>query len=558
MTETIAIITGTFLIIILIAIIARVKFQEFKSICCPPIMDREQPMDDQRLKEILCKIGVQLTYANENEYTFNYQGGTFLLSYKPSITAADLIYPNFEEIAYQDFSTAATSANSMNLRYGGWTCYLLANTSGEKEKPISANMSYRVSLLGSEEEIIGMLCTVMQSVFPITREFSADFEKERRRDDDRDMSFLSSDFDNKVSFIRNKLVTSNGELQEQEQVEEGTLVIGSLLKLYEGVNIECMKSMRIVKGNEVERWDDVQKILEFDLQAYLKQTGADEAPAEVVVLLELERDSFIVSLNRAAGCTDKSLYYNMTMERTWYEVFHQQDSIFKQNLIEIRLTSANDDYWEAKYMIDEAKDKAKEGRYGDLTDVQQGILSFTNPTIQTDLYWGKKYFLANCHYQSLAYFRRIYNFCRSNWKELTDEQKGLYYEICFYMGFVYMDLKLREKAFYFLYTAKNANNIESAQEFINCLANINDPFTVDSIQSYLERTNEVLADNDENEAMIEFHRFLNRRLAYALINRKDWDEAEALLNRMIKNEEDVEFAKMELEYLKRIRDSQQS
>lgn len=555
MTETIIIAA----IIPAIIIIQNLNFRKIKRAFCPPFPNIEETMDYERLKEIFKKIGVQQISANDdkNRFKFKYQGGSFELFYIPSHTAADLFYPNFDRMTYQDFNIAALCCNKLNLKYGGWTCYLQNDEDGGKERPVSANLSYRVSLLGSEEEIIKMLNSIMQSVFHIARNFSADFEKENQQNNDLNKNFLSDDFNHKMAFISNELATGNGKLQEQEQVEEGVLKIEALLKLYDDVDIKCMKSMRIVKGNEMERWDNVQKILEFDLQTYLKQSGAEKAPAEMVLLIELEKDSFIISLNRAAGCTDKTLFYNLTIERTWYEYIHQQGSNYKQNLIEIRLSSANDDYWEAKFMIDDAKDKAKEGKYGDLTAVQQGILCLTNPSIQTDLYWGKKYYLANCYFQSLAYFRRIYNFCRNNWKEMNDEQKERYYEICYYMGFIYMELNCKEKAFYYLDTAKNTNNIATAQAFINCLRHLNDPFTIDCIQSYLEKTNEILADNEENEFMIEFRQFLNRQLACTLIDRKDWDNAETLLNLMIKRGEDVEFAQKQLEYLKHIRDSKQ-
>lgn len=517
--------------------------------------DEMPMMDEQQLKELLEKTGVQLTAVDKNDYAFNYQGGAFLFSYKPSIAAADLIYPNFDTITYQDVNIAAVSANSMNMKYGGWTCYLTANTQGEKEKSLNANMSYRVSMLGKEQEIVTMLHTVMQAVFSIARAFSDEFEKGKRQKDDLNMSYLSYDFENKVLFIRNKLQVGHGKLQEEEQFKEGELTIGSLLKLYEGVDMSSVQSLRIVKGNHMERVENINSILAFDLQEHIKQTASHEELTNLVALLNLEKDNFIFDFSLVKGGTDKSLYYTMTIERTGDGTLQHPGPHTKQCLVEIRLTSANDDYWEAKYMIDEAQDKLKEGRYGDLTDTQQGILSVSDPNIQTDLYWGKKYYLGHCYYQSLNYFKRVHRYFCNHWASLSDEKKGLYYEVCFYIGFIYMEMNQREKAFYFLYTAKNANNTDSAQEFINCLCNMDDPFAADCIQSYLEKANEILADDDENEIMIEFRRFLTRRLAYALISRKDWDEAESLLNRMIKNEEDVEFAKEELAYLKHIREA---
>ena len=59
---------------------------------------------------------------------------------------------------------------------------------------------------------------------------------------------------------------------------------------------------------------------------------------------------------------------------------------------------------------------------------------------------------------------------------------------------------------------------------------------------------------EEDETLMSFYQFLNRRMAYVLIDRKEYDEAESVLNRMIAEGTDVEFAKSELEYLRKIRE----
>lgn len=51
----------------------------------------------------------------------------------------------------------------------------------------------------------------------------------------------------------------------------------------------------------------------------------------------------------------------------------------------------------------------------------------------------------------------------------------------------------------------------------------------------------------------ELYWFLWRRIAYLMIERKEYDEAEKLLNKLLKYPEIAEFASQELEYLKRIR-----
>ncbi len=58
-------------------------------------------------------------------------------------------------------------------------------------------------------------------------------------------------------------------------------------------------------------------------------------------------------------------------------------------------------------MIDDARDKMRAGQESALTDEQRMVLTMTDGSLQMDSYWAKKYYNANCYYQSLEYFRRI-------------------------------------------------------------------------------------------------------------------------------------------------------
>ena len=83
---------------------------------------------------------------------------------------------------------------------------------------------------------------------------------------------------------------------------------------------------------------------------------------------------------------------------------------------------------------------------------------------------------------------------------------------------------------------------------------MNDPGTIayikSTINTALEELKKVEEEEGEDPALMDFYRFQNRRLAYALIEMNEFDEAETLLNKMIVDGEDAEFAKQEMEFLK--------
>ena len=90
---------------------------------------------------------------------------------------------------------------------------------------------------------------------------------------------------------------------------------------------------------------------------------------------------------------------------------------------------------------------------------------------------------------------------------------------------------------------------------MNCLCNVRDWDALVYIRNIYEKSAMALNEEgeDANPGLLHIYRFAKRRMAYALINNKELDEAESMLKAMVDNGEDVEFAKGELEYIQRER-----
>jgi tetratricopeptide (TPR) repeat protein len=227
-------------------------------------------------------------------------------------------------------------------------------------------------------------------------------------------------------------------------------------------------------------------------------------------------------------------------------------------LLEVRLTDAEQDYWEAKYMIDEAMDKSKSGQMNDLSDEQRLVLAIVQPSLQLDLYWGKKFYNKQCYFQALYHFNRVFENLRKNCNSWNDNVRNLYDEISYYIGFIYTDLKMYDRAFYYLWPAQSNGDINATYEFVNCLCNMKDVGAKGYISSKAKEVTELMNKSEEEvERLLPLYNFLRRRYVYALIDREELDEAEEMLNEMIKEEQDLEFANGELEYIKTIKENAQ-
>jgi hypothetical protein len=119
-------------------------------------------------------------------------------------------------------------------------------------------------------------------------------------------------------------------------------------------------------------------------------------------------------------------------------------------------------------------------------------------------------------------------------------------------------MKMYDRAFYYLWSAQVNGKISGMQEYINCLCNMKDVSVKGYIRSKAKEVTDLMNKDEEGERLLPLYNFLRRRYAYALIDRDELDEAEEMLNEMIKGEQDLEFANGELEYIKAIRENRES
>lgn len=194
----------------------------------------------------------------------------------------------------------------------------------------------------------------------------------------------------------------------------------------------------------------------------------------------------MIALEKAEGSNERSLYYKLSAMRTdRVDAFFdetQKGRVFS-SMIEVRLTTDHDDYWELKYMLDDAKEKAANKQFDELTEEQQALLAYTEPTLQTTIYWGKKFFRQQCYLQALGCYLSIFRYYQVHWTELPERGKEEYYVICYHIGFVYLTLGHFEKAYYYLTNAKRNSSIHAIRDFTNCLVEMKDTGALEYIYS---------------------------------------------------------------------------
>ena len=518
--------------------------------------------------EIFKAIGAEVKEKSENEdhtfsnYVIAYQGGYFTFTLSKGSRWMDIAYLGFERCKYEYLNKVLMVVNNLNYQFGGWSCHLSLSSDEKEERPLSINLAYRLVLNGNLNQITDSLKQLLEQAFFVSRDFSAQLkEKISKQEEVDDEFFNSKTFNHKISYIQRLKETDHLDGLHEEFTDSSVLSINRLITYFNNADLGCLRDMRIIKDNQVDEINDLDEIQAFDIREYIRQQPDVASIKSISFVFGFERQELLINLTKQNGSTESSLFYNVNIVCSGSELNDYMDNRFPSHvhtLLEVRLTDAEQDYWEAKYMIDEAMDKSKSGQMNDLSDEQRLVLSIVQPSLQLDLYWGKKYYNKQCYFQALYHFNRVFENLRKNCNSWNDNVRNLYDEISYYIGFIYTDLKMYDRAFYYLWPAQSNGDINATYEFVNCLCNMKDVGAKGYISSKAKEVTELMNKSEEEaERLLPLYNFLRRRYVYALIDREELDEAEEMLNEMIKEEQDLEFANGELEYIKAIKENVQ-
>lgn len=532
--------------------------------CCKRDDTPQNTIKEQTPGDIFRALGAVLHGDEEDEdgsrhtYLVEYQGGIFMFVFHKDSPWVFLRFYEFKECGYEHLHKALEAANNINTTQGAWNCGISKKESETDGTPIlTANLEYLFSCVGNLEQMKGELQVLLGGAFTLSRKFSDELDKAIKEEEEKDEAFFNDcAFNNKLATISRQLEAHHADEETEEDTSTFFLSVHQLVQLYEDVDLGCLLSLKIVQGNSVEHITDISTITAFDVREYIRQHAEPTSLNSIVLIYEFEQQELFVNLTKAKGSTDNTLYYIVNVVRSGSELDKFMDNrvrLSSRTMLEVRLNGEDKDAWEVKYMIDDAMDKVNSGKENELTDEQRLAIAHTNPTIQSDLYWGKKYYNNRCYYQALYHFNRVFNAFR--YLPINEWHKAVFFDVSYYIGFIYADLGMNVRACYYLNIAKTSDRIDHIQEFINCLCNMRDLSALQLVVSYINDIREKMdANESEIERLMPMYQFFQRRYLYLLVEYKKWDEAEKQANFMIKNDIDVEFAKDELEYVRKMRE----
>lgn len=225
------------------------------------------------------------------------------------------------------------------------------------------------------------------------------------------------------------------------------------------------------------------------------------------------------------------------------------------------------------YIWKEAIAKSAEGKDNQLTDEERTLLNCVDMDSAFNYSHGKHLFETKRYTEAITYLESAYNNMSRDYNDMSNDERATLNDTIYMLGYAYNELKNYRMAYYYLEMLVPLHHIDYTEEYINCLVNSHDMRALAVIDGLLQMTDFTmgltqlgnnLGDDDEDsdeeydtrqmdDNLRDFLHFLKRRKAYVLIDIQHYDEATKLLQKMLKEPENVDFATQELTYLKKLR-----
>ncbi len=485
---------------------------------------------EREFREGLIKaLGAEILSTRESSYYVNYHGGGFMLHFAEDNRFISIVYPELAAFDNEAIAKALKVANMINSE-SFWSVYIGYHQ--DEEQPLRADCSLCYFPMGSFNECVRTLKAWLDHPFAISREFNEMMDS-KEYEEDLPITKLEQDAIHKINYEqyhRERTMAQDRGVEDSD----GRLTIANLLALSPDVDFGCIEGLRIVVNDDIERYNDADEILAFDIKKFVMEHPQH---SRITLLADFEKESLMVDVKKTDGGDEKHLLYRMTVSRAGGAMNDEQSykpHSFTTSLA-INLTTDEEDAWEAKYMLEEMEFPHS--------------LDCLDYVSKIDYYWGFKLFKAGNYLQALPHLKRVYYHLRT-----PDEDNCIeaYNFICYMLGVVYMRLNMPDTAYLYLTIVVNrTGNTNCLYELARCLSNINKADALDMLLEIIAVVKENIdkaREKGETETytykqMQITYLYINRVIANETVKRRMYDKAEKLLEGMIESDCDADFAR---------------
>ena len=497
-------------------------------------------------------------------YTF--QSGHFGIRIIGNCPQVELSYLFFAEAEMKDINIVRHVCNHFNLNSTGPRFSYSIN-----EETNIIDMHILTPLLLDDDRAKDILSSAMVDMFLWQNSFIrslTDVKKEAKSSATSDLEWSEKEVARDFFLLREQELRHQKKGAEWRQNDKEAATLKQWMDKVFGL-VDVVFSELTVVTDSVTVINDRESIASYNLSDTLIADGAfvrQKAVLDLVFFLPAHpttRRRMTFSIQQADGCEDV-LYYQVVATLLPLpsgigrplrskEVQVQSHSV----LLAYDLRSTKQLQDEFVYMWKEAKSKVANGEENQLTEEQRLIANVESVDAARFVYRSRTLHRQKRYYEATSCLENAYRLLNSNIDKKSLEERNLFLEVCYMLGFCYNELQQYDRAYYYLTFVTGVNRTLYAEEYVNCMIYLGDYRSLMTIDGILEDLHNSIVEDEEGEfeqSVHSFLQFLYRRKAYVLVELHRFDEAEEMLRQMIDDPESGDFALDELAYIQQLRE----
>lgn len=497
-------------------------------------------------------------------YTF--QSGHFGIRIIGNCPQVELSYLFFAEAEMKDINIVRHVCNHFNLNSTGPRFSYSIN-----EETNIIDMHILTPLLLDDDRAKDILSSAMVDMFLWQNSFIrslTDVKKEAKSSATSDLEWSEKEVARDFFLLREQELRHQKKGAEWRQNDKEAATLKQWMDKVFGL-VDVVFSELTVVTDTVTVINDRESIASYNLSDTLIVDGAfvrQKAMLDLVFFLPAHpttRRRMTFSIQQADGCEDV-LYYQVVatllplpsgIGRPLHSKEVQVQSHSVLLAYDLRSTKQLQD--EFVYMWKEAKSKVANGEENQLTEEQRLIANVESVDAARFVYRSRTLYRQKRYYEAISCLENAYRLLNSNIDKKSLEERNLFLEVCYMLGFCYNELQQYDRAYYYLTFVTGVNRTLYAEEYVNCMIYLGDYRSLMTIDGILEDLHNSIVEDEEGEVEQSVHSFLQflyRRKAYVLVELHRFDEAEEMLRQMIDDPESGDFALDELAYIQQLRE----
>lgn len=500
---------------------------------------------------------------SSTDYYFSYQSGNFRANIGKNEKYVSVFYPSFLDVSTENVDALRSACNHFNINI---SVFRVAYTYANEHNKLHVHLSFHDDLV-EEKEFANRLmgCFYYQRKFTEYIEDAIKDAKGSDVEDNREANLRRTFLINQQEINHQIITPEQSHVSADECYSLSRLldtVLGHQPREYTELVLTTPSGAQVLTdAQEIANADIVRPVVNDDVTGF--NAGCSAAVVKYRQVGDnLNQEQYINLSAVPAGCDDTSCYVRLTLTCVPMQLSPSNTLSRRSSKVEaasvivaVDRQSAAKKQQEFKYMWEDALIKEKNGET--LTDDQYFLVAITRPEPGFDYYWGMRHFRQGRYYEAIVYLENAFDELRQVF--YTDEGrklKDVFYEVCYNLGFCYVELQNYPMAFYYLNIVGNAGNISYTSEYINALANSSDIRSLIVIDNVIADVKEAIKANDDEEApehLLKFLDFLLRRKGYMFIDYKMLDKAEDVFKALLDSPYSHDYAINELAYIQRMR-----